>query len=69
MAEFWSTKLVIDDDTLCLLIENTSAPDFEAYEKRLDNFRKAWGKHDSEIESYAVRGRLMKFKLEHKGRT
>jgi hypothetical protein len=67
MAEFWSTKLVVDDDMqLCKLIENTDTPDFEAFDRKLNEVRKAWGKHDSYIESIAVRGRLMQFKWECK---
>ena len=62
MAEYWSTKLVIDDDHLLCLIENTSSPDFDAYDKRLNEWRQAWGKHDSHIESYAVTGRFLRFK-------
>jgi hypothetical protein len=67
MAEYWSTLLVVEDSTkLCKLIENTDTPDFEAYERELDVVRKAWGKYDSHIEGFAVRGRLLQFKHEHK---
>jgi hypothetical protein len=67
MAEFWSTLLVVSEDVkLCELIENTDTPDFEEFDRRLNEVRKAWGKHDSHIESYAVRGRLMRFKWKHK---
>ncbi len=67
MAEFCSTLLVVSDDVkLCELIENTDTPDFEAFDRKLNEVRKAWGKYDSHIESYAVRGRLMKFKRENK---
>ena len=67
MAEFWSTKLVIEDDTvLSGLIENTEKPDFVTFEQRLDVIREAWGVHDAYIESHAVRCRLQKFKWEHR---
>jgi hypothetical protein len=67
MAEFWSTLLVVGEDIkLCELIENTDTPDFEAFDRKLDEVRKAWGKYDSHIEGYAVRGRLFRFKHEHK---
>ena len=67
VMEYWSTTLVIPESTaLCLLIENTASPDFKAYWAKLDDLRAAWGIHDSELESYAVRGRFMEFKFEHK---
>ena len=69
MAEYWSTKLVIEDGVvLCGLIENTDTPDFEAFNQRLEEVRKAWGKYDAHIEAQAVRGRLQEFKWEQRGR-
>jgi hypothetical protein len=68
--EYWSIKLVIPDSwELCMLIENTTSPDLKAYWAKLDDLRAAWGIHDSELESYAVRGRFMEFKLKQEGRT
>jgi hypothetical protein len=70
MAEYWSIKLVIPESRkLCELIENTTSPEFKAYWAELDRLRAAWGIHDSELESYAVRGRFMEFKLKQEGRT
>ena len=70
MAEFWSTKLVIEDDhALSGLIENTEKPDFVTFNQRLDAIREAWGKHDAYIETQAVRCRLQEFKWEQRSKS
>lgn len=65
--EHKTAQWVIPQSTnLCLLIENTPTPDFQEYNRRLNELRARWKIDDPELESYAVRGRLMQFKFEHK---
>jgi hypothetical protein len=67
MAEFWSEMLVLEDTTsLMMLVENTKTPDFEEFDKQLNQARKAWGKYDAMLEGLAVRKRLMEFKHTYK---
>ena len=67
MLEFWSTKLVVNNDTeLLMLIENREKPDFEEFDKILNDIRKTWKIHDSYIEDLAVRKELLEFKQKHR---
>ena len=65
--EYITTQWVVPNSTdICLLIENTDKPDFDEYYYRLNELKIRWKIHDSEIESYFVRGRLMEFKIKNK---
>ena len=64
--ENWSQYLVCEDrDELLRMIENCEHPDFQEFDRRLNEARKRWGKHDSSMVTMAVGRRFLAFKLKH----
>lgn len=64
-AAYWSDFLVMEDSTsLLVLIENTNTPNFEEFERRLNEAQDAWGKDDPLFASMSVIKDLLMFKAE-----
>lgn len=62
-VEYYTEQWVIPNrHELCMLIENTDTPDFEAYEQGVDEAQARWGVYDSLIQEMKATGRFMKFK-------
>jgi hypothetical protein len=59
MAEYYSEALVITEDGMAQLIENTATPDFVEYDRRLAVMQKRWGWGDPELQRLAIRRRFV----------